>query len=80
MTTPAIYNVMSGRVHLDSGRRMSSAWRPGLAAVGACGHNVEYFDLTTWEQADTKHRCRVCGKRGPIEGKDEHGPIEEGQA
>lgn len=80
MTTPAIRNTLSGRVHLDSGRRLSAPWQPGFATVGICGRDVEHWEPATWEQADTKHRCRVCGKRAPIEGKDEHGPIEEGQA
>lgn len=74
MTTSAIRNTLSGRVHLDDGRR-------GVRiAFAACGRDVKHWEPATWEQADTKHRCRVCGKRAPIEGKDEHGPIEEGQA
>lgn len=78
MTTPAIRNTLSGRVHLDSGRRRWFTRRlVAGVAFGICGRDVEHWEPATWEQADTKHRCRVCGKRGPIEGATEQGPIEE---
>lgn len=80
MTTPAIRNTLSGRVHLDSGRRRWGVWAFRMIPTAACGREVESWEPTTWEQADIKHRCKVCAKHAPIEGATEQGPIKEGQA
>lgn len=78
MTTPAIRNTLSGRVHLDSGRRQS--WRGGRVAFAACGREVEHWEPTRWEQAMKVRRCKACAKRAPIEGAGQQGSIEKGQA
>lgn len=80
MTTPAIRNTLSGRVHLDSGvRRNYQCIGTATVAIASCGREVEHWEPTTWEKA-AKRRCKVCAKHAPIETTTEQEPIKEGQA
>jgi len=78
MSTQAIRNTYSRKVHLDTGQR--TYWRGSTTAITQCGQYIEQFGVLPWVQTAPEDRCKRCAKRAPIEPAPAQAPIEEEQA